>query len=180
MPTRRDVLKVFGAASLIPASKLTIENTVQKTKLPSVNIGPKLWQIYDSAKVGLFNGTIPFDKTAFRMALLSDSYKLNLDHQYWYDPEVYLYECRDSDYKRQTVNIWIEPSEYKDYDFDVYFKEVFFGTKVSITASYAIIFAEYGHGPLLACVDMGGSISSCEGNFIVYLQNCPMISATYS
>ena len=128
------------------------------------------WTFYDTAKERLADGTYDLDTDSFKCALLLVGYTPSTSaHNDWAD--VSASECADGEYAQQTLTsvTWVEAAGTVTFDA----ADISFGTSVTITAKYAVIYDDtHASDGLLCYSDLssgGGSVSSTNGTFNITL-----------
>jgi hypothetical protein len=138
------------------------------------------WQVYETARERLMDGSYDLDNDTFICLLLSNSHTPNLDtHVNLAD--ISGDEITDTDYSRVTLTsvTWDETNGTVTFDAD----DIDFGTSVDITARYAAIFDDtHGSDGLLCYSDLndGGStaVSSTQGTFLITLNASGIFTLT--
>ena len=122
------------------------------------------WTFYNDFKEHLAKADVDCNSDTFKCLLTPSSYTPAATHSTISD---ITNECADSDYSRQTLaSVTVtETGGTVTFDSD----DISFGSSVSITAKYAVIFDDTHASDALMCyVDLdtgGGSVSSTNSTF---------------
>ena len=122
------------------------------------------WTFYNDFKEHLAKADVDCNSDTFKCVLTTSSYTPAATHSTISD---ITNECADSDYSRQTLaSVTVtETGGTVTFDSD----DISFGSSVSITAKYAVIFDDTHASDALMCyVDLdtgGGSVSSTNSTF---------------
>lgn len=122
------------------------------------------WTFYNDFKEHLAKADVDCNSDTFKCLLTTSSYTPSATHSTISD---ITNECADSDYSRQTLaSVTVtETGGTVTFDSD----DISFGSAVSITAKYAVIFDDTHASDALMCyVDLdtgGGSVSSTNSTF---------------
>ncbi len=122
------------------------------------------WTFYNDFKEHLAKADVDCNSDTFKCLLTTSSYTPAATHSTISD---ITNECADSDYSRQTLaSVTVtETGGTVTFDSD----DISFGSSVSITAKYAVIFDDTHASDALMCyVDLdtgGGSVSSTNSTF---------------
>lgn len=128
------------------------------------------WVVFDSAKERLADGTFDLDSDAFKCALVATTLvPLSSSHGVYSDISANL--SSDTDYADVTCSgiTWDETNGTVTFDMN----DISFGTSVTITARYAVIYDDTTTSDCLLCYsdldDGGGSVSSTNGTFEIQI-----------
>ena len=121
---------------------------------------------YNSGKLKIATNAIDLDGDTFQALMTTSSYTPNVATQS--NITDVTNEVTDSDYSRQTLTSVTVTETGGTVKFDA--ADISFGSNVTITAKYLVLFSSTDSNSLLAYVDLdsgGGSVSSSNSTFQV-------------